>query len=138
MKKVSFFLAAGISVLLFSCGSGTQTEESKDTSSAAADTTSAPVTAPPVFMPFDVVRVKFKVKDYGKGYAGFISHDSIRLANGIHKYVVGRGLDGDSNMVIIISKIDDLQKTKAFYASSEIKKAMQQGGVTGNLKLEYL
>src|SRR4051812_46753886 len=113
MKKISFFLAAGISVLSFSCGSGTQTEQAKDTSSmAAADTTSATATPAPVFMPFDVVRLQFKVKDYGKWYAGFISHDSDRLANGLHKYVIDRGLDRDSNTVTVVSKIDDLQKAK--------------------------
>ncbi|CAN5160469.1 hypothetical protein BH11BAC6_BH11BAC6_09890 [soil metagenome] len=136
MKKFSFFLVAVISVMLFSCNSGTQTEQAKDTSSDAA-TTSTTVTAP-VFMPFDIVRLQFKVKDYGKWYAGFMSHDSIRLANGIHKYVVDRGLNGDSNMVIVVSKIDDLQMAKAFYSSAQIKKAMQQGGIIGMPKFEYL
>lgn len=139
MKKISFLLAAGISVILFSCGSGTQNDQAKDTSSGtASDTTPAIVAAAPVFTPFDIVRVQLKVKDYGKWYAGFLSRDSMRLANGIHKYVVDRGLDGDSNKVIVVSKIDDLQKAKAFYASPQMKAAMQQSGIIGTPKFDYL
>lgn len=135
MKKISLAVAAVLSVILFSCNSGSQTDAAK-----SADTTTATAerVAPPAFVPFDVVRVQFHVKNYDKWYTGFIARDSMRLANGIHKYAIDRGLDADSNMVIVISKIDDIQKAKAFYTSPEIKTAMQQGGIIGTPKFEYL
>jgi hypothetical protein len=136
MKKNAFFLAAGISAMLFSCNSGTQTEQVKDTSSAPA--AEAASVAAPVFMPFDIVRLQFHVKDYGKWYTSFLSADSLRLAYGLHKYVISRGLGADSNMVMIVNKIDDLKKAKDFYAQPQLKARMQQSGVIGSPKFQYL
>lgn len=137
MKKKFLVFQAAISILLFSCNSSTPKDNANAADTTAA-TTSTETVAPPVFMPFDVVRVQFHVKDFDKWFAGFLTRDSARLANGIHKYVVDRGLGADSNMVMVISKIDDLQKAKAFYASAPTKAAMQKGGIIGAPKITYL
>jgi hypothetical protein len=71
-----------------------------------------------------------KVKDFAKWKASYDEHDSMRLANGIHSFVIGRGLD-DSNMVLVAVKVDDMNKAKAFAKDPSLKKAMQKGGVVG-------
>ena len=136
MKKKSLILVAVFSAMLFSCNNSTQTDQTK-----AEDTTAATATepAPPaVFTPFDIVRVQFRVKNYDKWYQGFLSRDSMRVANGIHKYVVDRGLNADSNMVMVVYKIDDIQKAKAFYGSPAFKAAVAKSGVISTPKLTYL
>jgi len=54
----------------------------------------------------------------------------MRLANGIHSYVIGRGFL-DSNTVLVAVKVDDMAKAKAFAKDPSLKKAMQKGGVIG-------
>jgi hypothetical protein len=68
------------------------------------------------------------VADFGKWLTAFESHDSGRLASGLHKYVVGRGLM-DTNMVLIAMKADDLTKAKAFGQSADLKSTMKKAGV---------
>ena len=71
-----------------------------------------------------------KVANYAKWQPSYDAHDSIRLANGIHSYVIGRGLK-DSNTILVAVKVDDTAKAKAFAKDPGLKKAMQKGGVTG-------
>ncbi|MEO8713099.1 MAG: hypothetical protein ABI405_13290 [Parafilimonas sp.] len=137
MKK-NYFLAAAVFMMLFSCNSGSQNDQAKDTSAGTATTDSMATVTAPVFMPFDIVRLQFKVKNYAKWHEEFMSHDSTRLANGIHKYVLDRGLGADSNMVIVVSKIDDAQKVKAFYSSSQLKTALHQTGIVGTPKFLHV
>jgi hypothetical protein len=54
----------------------------------------------------------------------------MRLANGIHSYVIGRGLQ-DTNAVFVAVKVDDMAKAKAFAKDPSLKKAMAKGGVIG-------
>ncbi len=74
--------------------------------------------------------VNHKVSNFAKWKDAYDAHDSARLANGIHSYVIGRGVQ-DSNMVLVAVKVDDMAKAKAFAKDPSLKKAMQKGGVTG-------
>jgi hypothetical protein len=74
--------------------------------------------------------VTHKVSNYAKWKTSYDQHDSARLANGIHSYVIGRGLK-DSNMILVAVKVDDTTKAKAFAKDPGLKKAMQKGGVMG-------
>ena len=47
-------------------------------------------------------------------------HDSARLANGMHNYVIARGVD-DSNTVMVAIKADDISKAKAFAKDLPLK-----------------
>jgi hypothetical protein len=80
--------------------------------------------------PQNMMVAKHKVSNYAKFKASYDAHDSVRLANGIHSYVIGRGLL-DSNMILVAVKVDDMAKAKAFAKDPGLKKAMQKGGVTG-------
>jgi hypothetical protein len=79
---------------------------------------------------------RHKVADFDKWMASYEAHDSIRLANGLHSYVIGRGVD-DPNMILVAVKADDMAKAKTFAKSASLKQAMQKGGVVGTPKINY-
>ncbi len=137
MKKSRFtglLLGAALVIFLTSCGgSGSGETASKD--STAADTTTKTTATEPakstiVTSPQNMVIVTHKVANYAKWKVAYDGHDSARLANGLHNYVIGRGLM-DSNMVMVALKADDTAKAKAFAKDPGLKKAMQKGGVMG-------
>jgi hypothetical protein len=70
------------------------------------------------------------VANFAKWKASYDEHDSMRLANGIHSYVIGRGFN-DTNMVLVAVKAEDMTKAKAFAKDPSLKKAMEKGGVKG-------
>lgn len=104
-------------------------EATADTAAAATATTAEPVAA--AAESATILIVRHKVKDYSKWKPSYDAHDSLRLANGIHNYVIGRGVE-DSNMIMVATKVDDIAKAKEFGKSDHLKKAMKAGGVTGN------
>ena len=81
--------------------------------------------------------VQHKVKNFDKWKKGYLAHDSMRKAYGISHFVFGRGL-ADSNMVIIVDKINDVKKAKDFSVLPNLKDAMQKAGVSGPPKFSYL
>ena len=117
--------------LLASCA-GSESEKKTSTDSTAADTTTAVVTPKitTITTPQNMLVVTHKVSNYAKWKTSYDEHDSIRLVNGIHSYVIGRGLK-DSNMILVAVKVDDTTKAKAFAKDPGLKKAMQKGGVMG-------
>ena len=124
---------------LISCGSG----EEKKSSDATTDTTTATTTtteAAPVntisTTPQNMVIVRHKVANFAKWKMSYDEHDSMRLASGVHSFVIGRGAN-DSNMVIVATKLDDLAKGKAFAKDPSLKKAMQKGGVVGAPSIKF-
>ena len=128
--SVCFVITAGC--LLTSCNESTEKKDSEtvvtDTSSemSAATPTSSIVSSPQL-----MVMVKHRVRDYAKWKTSYDEHDSLRLANGMHSYVIGRSLE-DSNMLLVALKADDMARAKAFLKDPSLKAAMQKGGVTGN------
>ena len=132
---VSFLIAV---LFLFSCG-GNEEKTSTDTMSSdstAATTESAPqstITTTPQGM----VLATFKVTNFTKWKASYDGRDSSRLANGLHNYVIGRGVQ-DSNTVLVALKADDMAKAKVYVKDPKLKAAMQKGGVTGTPKFEFV
>ena len=139
MKQLKFLSTLGIAcVFLFSsCGGDekktTETEVATDsTATTSADTTATPATAQSTITttPENMVVIKHKVANFAKWKPAYDGHDSVRLAYGLHNYVIARGVD-DSNMVMIALKIDDITKAKAFAKDPSLKAAMHKGGVIG-------
>ena len=140
MKQSRFtamLFCAAMVFFLISCGGSGSAEKASSattTDTAAGTTATTPVIAAPVSTivttPMNLVVVKHKVANFAKWLASFEEHDSIRLANGLHKYVIGRGLV-DTNMLLVALKADDMAKAKAFAKDPSLKMAMQKGGVTG-------
>lgn len=94
----------------------------------------------PVVIPtslFKSMVIKHPVKDFAKMKAVFMTKDSMMSANGFHPIGVARGLQ-DSNMVVVIGKIDDVAKAKAFATSPELKTAMDSATVSGPATIDYV
>jgi hypothetical protein len=139
MKQLKFWATSTVVLsmltLLISCGSGGD----KKTTEAAVDSPAAkPVdtTAAVPAKPGNVAIIIHKVANYAKWKPGYDADDSARLANGLHNYVIGRGMD-DSNMVVVILKMDDLDKAKAMSTSPGLKAAMQKAGVIGKPTISF-
>jgi hypothetical protein len=77
------------------------------------------------------------VANYASWLPGYESHDSSRLAAGLHNYVVGRDVS-DSNMVLVALRMDDLEKAKAFSSSPELGATMKKVGVTGPPAISFV
>ena len=131
MKNLPLVL---IMALLFACNNGPAKEEQKtDTTAAVAP---APAEVKPAFVPFKVVVLQQKVKNFGKAETEYFNRDSLRNAYGISHYVIGRDLK-DSNTVFVVDKIQDMDKAKAFYALPGAKEAMKKAGVMNATGFTY-
>jgi hypothetical protein len=135
MRQVKFFatLAVAASVLLLSCNSGEEKKASDtptDTSTVKKDSVAIPSG------PTSVMTVTHKVANYAKWKSAYDGHDSARVASGLHNYAIARGLD-DSNMVMVVLRMDDVNKAKELANSKEMKDRMKKGGVTGPASIDY-
>lgn len=143
MKQLRFscmLVYATVIVFMTSCGGGHKEKTSTD--STAIDTTTpaadvAPVNSSIVTTPQSMMVVKFKVANFTKWLPSYEGHDSVRMANKIHSYVIGRGLK-DSNMVVVAVKVEDMDKAKAFSKDASLKEAMKKGGVVGTPTFNFL
>jgi uncharacterized protein YeaO (DUF488 family) len=129
-------LYAAMAFLFTSCG-GQKTETNNTDSTTTDTTTSAAAPNTIITTPENLLVVVHKVSNYAKWKASYDEHDSLRLASGVHSYVIGRGLK-DSNMVLVALKIDDTTKAQAFVKDPSLKKAMQKGGVTGAPSISFV
>ena len=138
LKSFRFALLAGISLCLASCGNN-NSSDTDQTKTDSSTTTATPTESKPasvstiITTPQNMMVVMHKVANYPKWKAVYDADDTARTANGIHNYVIGRGLT-DSNMVLVAVKIDDTTKAMAFGKSAALKKAMAKGGVIGTPK----
>ncbi len=107
-------------------------------SDSAAATTTAPATPVSTISttPQHMMVVTHKVADFDKWLASYEANDSLRVANGMRSYVIGRSTK-DPNTVLVAVKTDDINKAKEFAKSPALKQAMQKGGVTGTPKIEF-
>ena len=127
----SLFLFALSFLIVTSCNDGgSKDEASADTTAKASADSAAPVVNTIITTPQSMMIATHKVADFDKWLTSYEAHDSLRQANGIHSYVIGRGLT-DPNMVMVAVKCDDMAKAKAFAKDASLKKAMQKGGVLG-------
>lgn len=131
MKRLKFLSALGLAfVFLFSSCGGNE-EKTTDTATKTDTTATPPATQSTVdTMPQTVIIVWHKVANFAKWKVGYDAHDSFRVASGVHNYIIGRSVD-DSNMVLVATKADDVEKAKAFTKSASLKEAMKNAGVVG-------
>ena len=141
MKKFKFFatISVAASMLFFSsCNSADEKkagETPADTVKVVAETPPPPpVNAPG---PSSLMIIKHKVANYAKWKPVYESHDSVRLASGLHNYLLARGTE-DSNKIMVVLRMDDVNKAKQFAAMPGLKERMKKGGVTGSPMIDYL
>jgi len=137
LRLNSLLFYAFMMVFLTSCGGGGGEKTSTDTTKADTTTANATPTNTITTTPQNVMIVKHKVADFGKWKLVYDGHDSARLADGLHSYVIARGLQ-DSNMVLIAMKADDITKAKAFAKDPGLKTAMKKGGVKGTPSFSFV
>ena len=123
-------------IFLFSCNNADNTTSETTSTDSVTTTTDVPVNTI-VTTPEHIMSVRHKVADYNKWIAGFESADSMKLANGLHNYVVGRSVD-DSSTLLVATKADDIAKAKAFGNSAELKAGMKEHGVMGKPVMNFM
>jgi len=131
-RFASMLFCTAMVFFLTSCG-GDGSKEKTSTDSTTAESTTTAVTPEVntiITTPQNMMVATHKVSDFAKWKTSYDEHDSLRLVNGIHSYVIGRGVD-DPDMVLVAVKCDDMAKAKAFAKDPSLKKAMQKGGVIG-------
>ena len=116
-------LAVIITTALFSCG-GSATKGTGDSAAKAGTDT----TKKAAFVPFDVVDIRHSVKDYDKWRPGFDADSVNRKAAGMQDLVVARGADS-ANSILVVLKLSDVAKAKAFATDPKLKAAMDKSGV---------
>lgn len=143
MKRSTFSATPLLALAILTIASCGQQDTSKTTETTTADTTSqntTPVTTTPpstiINTPQNMMVVTHRIGDFNKWKTSYDAHDSMRLANGIHTYVIGRGVK-DSNTVLVALKIDDVDKAKAFAKNPSLRQAMQKGGVVGAPNISF-
>jgi len=135
MNKLRFtaIFYSSFILVLNSCNSNQSNESAEGTTAdttATAGTETPTATSTIINTPQHMMVVTHRVANFEKWKASYDSNDSLRLAFGVHSYVVGRSIE-DSNMVLVATRVDDLDKAKAFSKDPSLKKAMQKGGVVG-------
>ncbi len=116
-------------LFLTSCGEGRKkADTTTDIDSNTANVT--PVANTTTTVPLSMMLATHKVANFAKWKISYDEHDSLRLVNQIHSYIIGRALN-DSNIVLVGVKVDDMAKAKTFANEPSLKKAMQKGGVLG-------
>ena len=132
IKKLASAFAVGGLFFAVSCNSGDEKKgDETKTDSSTVKETKAPV------KPSNLMIVKHKVADFTKWLPLFEGHDSVRVRYGLHNFIVARGVK-DSNMVMIVCRMDDFEKAKAFGALPDLKEVMKKGGVIGAPEITYL
>lgn len=140
-SRLMLLFSAAFLFFLTSCGgNGSEEKTTTDSNNMNTTDTTKTMTAPPstiVTTPQSMIVVTHKVANFAKWQMGYDAHDSARLANGIHNYVIGRGMQ-DTNMVLVALKVDDMAKAKAFGKDPAVKKAMQKSGVLGTPTMSFV
>ncbi len=128
-------IALGMATLLFSCNERTDKKVEVTTTDTTINVTAAEPEA--VAKLTNVLIVQHKVANFDKWKPMYESHDSVRNLHGVSKNIIGRGMN-DPNMIVIIQKIEDVNKAKELTGSAELKERMKQGGVIGIPTFTYL
>ena len=142
MNKLRFtaIFYSSLVFVLTSCGSNKSNESTEtstaDSTATVSNDTPSTTASTIINTPENMMVATHKVANFAKWKASYDEHDSIRLAFGVHSYVIGRSIE-DTNMVMVALKVDDLEKAKAFSKDPSLKKAMQKGGVVGTPTIQF-
>ena len=123
MKRITHFFCAGI--LLCTLALTTACKSEPKAAEEPIPSTS-----------FKFTMITHPVKNYNAWKPAFMSHDSMRTAYGISKFVLGRGTD-DTTLVFVADKFNDLAKAKEFATSPGLRAAMESAGVTGTATIAF-
>ncbi len=81
--------------------------------------------------------IRHKVSDFAKWKPVYDAHASARQNAGLRELHLLRNTE-DSNEVILLFSVQDLNKAKAFAASDDLRQAMQKAGVSDKPDVYFL
>jgi hypothetical protein len=130
---------AGTLFFLTACNNSETSKTDATATDSSANTSATPVTpaSTTITTPQNMVVIRHKVKNFNTWKMAYDAHDSARVAAGLHNYVVSRGLE-DTSTVMVALKADDMAKAKAFANDPGLKTAMQKGGVLGTPSIQFV
>ena len=80
--------------------------------------------------------IHFKVKDYAAWRTGYDGNEKSRMAAGITNGRVFRRAE-DPNDVVVLQDVADVAKARTWFASDDLKAAMQKSGVIGSPTIRF-
>jgi hypothetical protein len=80
--------------------------------------------------------VHFKVKDFNAWRTGYNGNEKSRVSAGITNGRIFRSAD-DPNDVVILQDVADVAKARTWFASEDLKAAMQKSGVIGSPSVRF-
>jgi len=80
--------------------------------------------------------IHFKVKDYAAWRTSYDGNEKTRLSAGITNGRVFRRAE-DPNDVVVLQDVADVAKARTWYASDDLKAAMQKSGVIGSPNIRF-
>jgi quinol monooxygenase YgiN len=86
---------------------------------------------------FKVLAIRHPVADFDKWLKAYQEHDSVRQAYGISHMYIGRDITNPSN-VLVIDRIQDVEKAKEFAQLPQLAEVMKDAGVTGEPEFAYV
>jgi hypothetical protein len=137
MKPFPFLstpLWAGVILFLSACGGNEQktntetTSSDTNTSTTTTTTTETPRGSTTITTPQTMLVAHQKTNDFTKWKMFYDSRDTNRMANGIHNYVIGRGVQ-DTSMVFVAMRADDVAKAKSYAKDPSRKQSLQKMGI---------
>jgi hypothetical protein len=135
MKQLLFLaLTWALSFSFSACNNDKEGDSKKNADSPLVKASEAPA----AFIPYKALMVQHTVKDYAKWKAAYLAHDSMRAAYGITHFRLARGMEADSNSILVFDKMNDEVKAKAFAKAPGLKAAMKAAGVSGIPVFNYL
>jgi hypothetical protein len=135
MKKKSFAIAVLVMVVLAAYTNSGKRPASTTNIEDAKTATVATFKAPD-FQPFDVLIRSYSVKEYSKWRSVFNADSTSRKASGMEVIVVGRGLEKNNDLVVVF-KVPDVQKAKAFFTDPRLKPIMEKAGIISKPNSEF-
>ncbi len=83
------------------------------------------------------VIVTSKVKDFKVWKAAYDDHINVRKEFGLAEHHVLQGTD-DPNEIVIMLKVSDLNRAKAFLADPKVQEVISKSGVVGKPQVHFL
>jgi hypothetical protein len=80
--------------------------------------------------------IHFKVKDYAAWRTSYDGNEKSRLSVGITNGRVFRRAE-DPNDVVVLQDVADVAKARTWFASDDLKAAMQKSGVIGSPNIRF-
>jgi hypothetical protein len=80
--------------------------------------------------------IHFKVKDYAAWRTSYDGNEKSRLSAGITNGRVFRRAE-DPNDVVVLQDVADVAKARTWFASDDLKAAMQKSGVIGSPSIRF-